>query len=155
MLPGQSGTWLFLLIGIVGVCGFIYICFIRKNRIPFVVKAYLLFYFLLMFNWPFPDPRFWVPVIPLIAAVIGQTDFSSSRLVKLFSRFYLLVYSVLGIFSIGYVTYTSFNKKEFAKTQAKGLYRNEYETHFFGKTLSDTATQVDSNLVEFLKKYDK
>jgi len=155
MFPGQSGTWLFLFIGIVGVIGFLYICFIRKNRIPFVVKAYLLFYFLLMFNWPFPDPRFWVPVVPLIAAVIGQTDFSFSQPVKLFSRFYLLVYSVLGIFSIGYVTYTSFNKKEFAKTQAKGLYRNEYETHFFGKTLSDTATQVDANLVEFLRKYDK
>ena len=155
MLPGQSGTWLFLLLGIVGVIGFIYICFIRKNRIPFVVKSYLLFYFLLMFNWPFPDPRFWVPVVPLIAAVIGQTDFSFSRPAKLFSRFYLLLYSALGIFSIGYVTYTSFNKKEFAKTQAKGLYRNEYEIHFFGKTLSDTATQVDANLVEFLRKYDK
>ena len=155
MLPGQSGTWLFLLLGIVGVIGFIYICFIRKNRIPFVVKSYLLFYFLLMFNWPFPDPRFWVPIVPLIAAVIGQTDFSFSRPAKLFSRFYLLLYSALGIFSIGYVTYTSFNKKEFAKTQAKGLYRNEYEIHFFGKTLSDTATQVDANLVEFLRKYDK
>jgi hypothetical protein len=108
-----------------------------------------------MFYWPFPDPRFWVPVIPLIAAVIGQTDFSSAPLVKMSGRFYLLVYSLLGIFSIGFVTYTSFNKKEFAKTQAKGLYRNEYETHFFGKTLSDTATQVDANIVEFLRKYDK
>jgi hypothetical protein len=153
--PVPTGDWLFAILGILGFGGFIYICFFRKNNIPFVVKAYLFCYILLMFNWPFADPRFWVPVIPLIAAVISQTPVSTNRLVKWTGTSYFLVYTALGLVSLGYMTYTSLNKQELSKTQAKGVYRNEYETHFFGKTLSDTVTRVDSNLVEFLNRYDK
>jgi hypothetical protein len=154
-LPVPLGHWLFVIFGILGVCGFVYICFIRKNSVPFIVKAYLFFYMLLLFNWPFPDPRFWVPLIPLIAAVISQTSFSQNRLLKSLSSIYLLAYSILGLVALAYMTYTTFNKKEFSKTQASGVYRNEYEVHFFGKTLSDTVTHVDPNLVNFLNKYDK
>jgi hypothetical protein len=154
-LPARAGNWLFVITGILGVGGFVYICFIRRSNIPFIVRSYLLFYLLLMFNWPFNDPRFWVPVIPLIAAVISQTSFPKNRLIKTVGSFYLFIYSALGIASLGYLTYTSFNKKVFSRSQARGTYRNEYETHFFGKTLSDTATHTDPDLVEFLNKYDK
>jgi hypothetical protein len=154
-LPGRLGGTLFLIAGILGVGGFIYICFIGKNRIPFVVRAYLFFYMLLLFNWPFADPRFWVPIIPLIAAVISQTSFSHKPVFKIIALSYLLIYSLLGLASLGFITYTTFNKKEFSKIQAAGVYRNEYETHFFGKPLSDTVTHVDQNLVDFLNKYDR
>ncbi|HEY4936595.1 MAG TPA: hypothetical protein VII44_08440, partial [Puia sp.] len=154
-LPVPFGYWLFLISGILGISGFVYICFIKKNNIPFVVKAYLFFYILLLFNWPFPDPRFWVPVIPLLAAVISQSPLSQNRMIKMLSILYLLVYSAFGLVALGYMTYSSFNKKELSKTQATGVFRNEYEVHFFGKTLSDTAKRVDSNLVHFLNRYDK
>ena len=154
-LPGGLGGILFLTAGILGICGFIYICFIKKSRIPFIVRAYLFFYLLLLFNWPFPDPRFWVPIIPLVAAVISQTSFSLKPASGMIARLYLLMYILLGLVSLGFITYTSFNKKEFSKSQAKGVYRNEYEMHFFGKVLSDTATHVDQHLVDFLNKYDR
>jgi len=153
--PAPAGEWIFIITGVMGLGGFIYLCFIQKSEIPFVIKAYLFFYILLMFNWPFADPRFWVPVIPLIAAVFSQTTFSKNRFVKWCSIIYFVVYSLLGLVSLVYMTRTSLNKKELSKTQAKGVYRNEYELHFFGKTLSDTVTRVDSNLVEFLNRYDK
>ena len=76
--PGQTGNWVFIIAGLAGVLVFIYLCFIRKNRIPFIVKVYLSFYLLLMFNWPFADPRFWVPVIPIIAGDVSQTSFSGT-----------------------------------------------------------------------------
>lgn len=154
-LPVRLTGALFLIAGFLGICGFIYICFIKKSRIPFVVRAYLFFYMLLLFNWPFPDPRFWVPILPLVAAVISQTSFSSRPAFRAIAFCYLLMYTVLGLVSLGFITYTSLNKKEFAKNQAKGVYRNEYEIHFFGRTLSDTATHVDQNLVDFLNKYDR
>jgi hypothetical protein len=138
-----------------GIAGFIHICFIRKNSVSFIVKAYLSFYILLMFNWPFADPRFWVPVIPLIAAVISQTSFSQARVIKILDITCFVIYATLGLVSLGYFTYTSFNKRELSKTQARGVYRNEYETHFFGKPLSDTVTHIDPYLVEFLNKYDR
>jgi hypothetical protein len=154
-LPGKLGGTLFMTAGILGIGSFIYICFIRKSRIPFVVKSYLFFYMLLLFNWPFPDPRFWVPIIPLVAAVISQTSFSLRPAFRIIVLLYLLMYTLLGLVSLGFITYTSFNKKEFSKNQARGVYRNEYETHFFGRPLSDTATHVDQNLVNFLNKYDR
>jgi hypothetical protein len=154
-LPAPVGDQFFIFMGILGFCGFVYVCFIKKNNIPFIVKSYLLFYLLLMFNWPFSDPRFWVPIIPLIAGVISQTPSFDNRLVRSFSFLYLLVYSMLGLISVGFLTYSSLNKKELSKTQAKGIYRNEYEVHFFGKPLSDTAKYVDPRLVDFLNKYDK
>jgi hypothetical protein len=154
-LPAGLGEVLFIMIGVLGICGFVYICFIKKNRIPFVVRAYLFFYMLLLFSWPFPDPRFWVPIIPLVAAVISQTSFSTSGFVKIPALLYFATYCILGLVSLGFISYTSLNKKEFSKTQAKGVYRNEYETHFFGRPLSDTATYTDQNLVDFLNKYDR
>jgi hypothetical protein len=154
-LPVPFGYWLFLISGILGVSGFVFVAFIKKNGIPLVVKAYLFFYLLLLFNWPFPDPRFWVPIIPLIAAVVTQHSFSPNRIVKLMCFLCLFVYSAFGLIAISYMTYTSFNKKEFSKTQASGVFRNEYEVHFFGKTLSDTAKQINPNLVDFLNRYDK
>jgi hypothetical protein len=155
MLPHPLGFWLFLILGILGIYGFIYICFIKKNNIPFIVKAYLFFYILLLFNWPFPDPRFWVPIIPLIAAVVSQQTFSGNQILKRTSAIFLGVYILFGIVAVSYMTFTSFNKKEFSKTQASGVFRNEYEIHFFGKPLSDTVTVVNYNLVDFLNKYDK
>jgi hypothetical protein len=145
---GQVDRSLFLTVGFLGICGFIYICFIKKSPLPFVVRAYLFFYMLLLFNWPFPDPRFWVPILPLVAAVISQTSFSFRPAFRAIAFSYLLMYTLLGLVSLGFITYTSLNKKEFSKNQAKGVYRNEYEMHFFGKTLSDTSTHVDQNLVD-------
>jgi len=96
-----------------------------------------------------------VPIIPLIAAVVSQTTFAPRPWLKIPAFLYLVMYTLLGLASLGFMTYTSFNKKEFSKTQAAGVYRNEYEVHFFGKPLSDTATRVDSNLVQFLNTYDR
>ena len=153
--PASVVNGLFFLIGLLAIAGFLYACFQKQKSIPVIIGIYAALYMLLIFNWPFSDPRFWVPLIPLIAAVISQADFLEKPLFRAFGILVLVFYSLTGLISLAYITYTSFNKKEFAKTQAKGLYRNEYETHFFGKTLSDTVTQVDLQIVQFLDKYDK
>ncbi len=65
------------------------------------------------------------------------------------------VYFILGIASVGYLTYTSLNRKLFARTQANGVYRSEYETFFYGKPLDPTTRQADPNIVDILRRYDK
>jgi hypothetical protein len=154
-LPSPWGIGIFLLAGVICFAGFIYICFIKRNRIPFIVKAYLFFYLILMFAWPFYDPRFWVPVIPLMAAVIAQTSFQENKAFRLIASLLLVVYTAFGTVSMVYMTYTSLNRKAFARTEANGVYRNEYETHFFGKPLSDTATHEDPYVLDVLRRYDK
>lgn len=154
--PAGTGKTLFVIAGIVIFASFVYLLFFRKNSTPFIVKSYLFFYFLLMFNWPFYDPRFWVPVLPLIIAVLVYFPWSSfsSKLPRVGMRLTLLVYVVAGVISLSYLTYTSFDKKVFAKKQANGVYRNEYETVFFGRPLSDTAKHIDSFILKTIKNHN-
>lgn len=151
----KLGKYGFVLVGIVIFSWFIFKLYFRKNDIPFFIKAYFLFYCIIIFNWPFNDPRFWIPVMPLMAAIVLQLPTGENKLTRFLSSTLLVVYLALGTFACGYMVYTSFDKKELAKNQAKGLYQNEYEIHFYGKPLSDTATHIDPYIVNFLNKYDK
>ncbi len=154
-LAGEAGRLAYEAVGFIIFCWFVYTVYFRKNNIPFFIKAYILFYCIIMFNWPFNDPRFWVPIMPIIAAVVLQALFAArSKILKVFSLVLLVVYIALGAFASGYMVYTSLNKKVFARTQAKGTYRSEYEIHFYGKPLSDTVTAVDKDVIELLRRYD-
>ena len=153
-LPSSIGTVLFIVLGVLFFAWIMFCTFSRKSQIPFYIKVYLLFYSIIILNWPYYDPRFWVPVLPLIVAVILRTPFHAYPLLKWVGRAYLVIYLVLGLFAAGYSLYVGFNKERFAEKHAKGVYRNEYETHFFGKPQSDTARSIDPNVVEILNKYD-
>lgn len=153
VFSSTTSSIIFIGIGILYLAGYIYLLFIRRNNIPFVVKAYLLFYTLLMFNWPFYDPRFWVPVVPLFIALVCQMKLTTVTWRRL-SYVLIIPYVISGLAAIGYMTYTSFDKKLMAKKQANGVFRNEYETYFFGKPLSDTATKTDAYLLDVLKRHN-
>jgi hypothetical protein len=66
----------------------------------------------------------------------------------------VIIYAGFGILSVGYITYTSLNKRIFSRTQANGAYRNEYETYFFGKPQSDTATHIDQAALHVIERYN-
>ncbi|HEX4849958.1 MAG TPA: hypothetical protein VFV08_04080, partial [Puia sp.] len=149
------GEIVFILVGLAAFAWFVYRLYFRKNTIPFFIKAYFLFYCLIMFNWPFNDPRFWVPVMPVMAAIVLQLYAEEkNRIARISLTALFPVYILLGAFASGYMVYTSFNKKVFAKTQAKGVYRTEYEIHFFGKPLNDTTKYIDPFVSHVLQKYD-
>lgn len=154
MLPSSAVQLLFLIAGVLCFAGAVYLVFIRKNQIPFIVKAYLAFYTLLMFNWPFYDPRFWVPVVPLFIAAFSSILPGKRPLQKFALSVYGILYAIVGLAAIGYYSYTSLNKELMAKKQANGVYRNEYETHFFGKPLSDTAKSVNAEYLHVLERHD-
>jgi len=153
---GEASWLAFVAVGFIIFCWFVYKVYFHKNNIPFFIKAYILFYCIIMFNWPFNDPRFWVPIMPIIAAVVLQALFANdNKILKRLSTVLLIVYIALGVFASGYMIYTSLNKKVFARTQAKGTYRSEYEIHFYGKPLSDTVTSPpDTAVINLLKRYD-
>jgi len=62
------------------------------------------------------------------------------------------IYLTTGVFALTYYTFTSFNKQAISVRQDAGIWRNEYETYFFGKPLSDTASRVDPVALKWLKK---
>jgi hypothetical protein len=153
-VPGGAGFALFVILGIAFMAWVLYNTFSKKSRIPFYIRMYLLFYIVIIMNWPYYDPRFWVPVLPLLVVVILQTPFNSRGWLKGVSRLYLGVYLALGLGAAAYSLYVGLDKERFAQKQANGLYRNEYEIEFFGKPQTDTATHVDPEVLNILKKYD-
>lgn len=153
--PHHLGDAFFIGMGILFVALFFYTLFFKKNAIPDIVRIYLLFYAILMFNWPFYDPRFWVPVLPLMAAVaVGALEKIENKGKRILRDLILLGYSALGIAAVGYMTYTSLHKEAFARSQANGVYRNEYETRFYGRPQSDTARKIDPMVMQILDRYD-
>jgi hypothetical protein len=120
-----------------------------------VVIIYLAIYSLVIFNWSFYDPRFWVPVLPFIAAIILQAPLPKWSWMKVAMPILFFAYLLLGIFAFSYSFYTQFNKKAFARIQANGIFRNEYEVHFFGNPLSDSTARVNPEVLNLLKKYDR
>ena len=170
-LPG-IGSILFILAGSVIFCWFCIILFSKKKPVPAFIKAYLIFYFIIMFNWPFNDPRFWVPIMPVMAAIVLQASFNKNNFYRILSKVFLVVYIVLGFLAAAFMIYSSFNKSFFAKNQANGFYKNEYETHFMGKDstgsmqtinssdtirtviIGDRSKVVNPYIVGLLKRYD-
>lgn len=145
---------IYLLAGVLSIAGLGYFLFRKKGNVPLEAKVYLVCYALLLFNWPLFEPRLWVPVFPLCIAVMLQQEKMLNGFGRYATRAYKAAYVLVGVVALSYYTYTSFNKQAFAVKQDAGIWRNEYETHFFGKTLSDTATGVREPVLRILKKYD-
>jgi hypothetical protein len=153
-IPGGLGPVVFVTLGVGFLVWVLYNLFSKSSRIPFFIRMYLLFYIIIIMNWPYYDPRFWVPVLPLMVIVILQTPWNQKPWLKVLSRIYLAVYLLLGLMAAAYSLYNGLDKERFAKTQAKGVYRNEYEIKFFGKAQTDTAIYIDPEVMNILKKYD-
>lgn len=153
MSPTVS-TVLFMGIGLLVLVAFFYLLFRKSPRIPMYIKIYLVLYALIILNWPYYDPRFWVPVLPLMVIVVMEADWATHRVGMTLKRLYLGFVLFTGLTAAAYSLYTGFDKHRFATNHAAGDYRNEFETYFFGKPLSDTAKTVDPNVVEILKKYN-
>jgi len=153
-IPGGMGPALFVILGVGFLVWVLYCLFSKNSKVPFYIRMYLLFYILIIMNWPYYDPRFWAPVLPLLVIVILQTPFNSKAWLKGLSRVYLAAYLALGLFAAAYSLYVGLDKERFAQKQANGVYRNEYETEFFGKPQTDTATHIDPEVLHILQKYD-
>jgi hypothetical protein len=147
MPAGKIGTgrWVLVIAGLL-LMGAVVYCLIRwKKKIPVTAGVYLVLYSVLIFYWPFFDVRFWIPVAPFIVMILLHGK--HGRFIRLAAAVFILA----GIGGLGYSAYTAFNKEAFARNQAGGRYRNEYETFFFGKPLKDTVGPVDPYVLQVLK----
>ena len=152
-LPGW-GNGLLILAGLLLAGLFSYALFIRRKHMPVVVSVYLLAYCVLLFNWPFYDARFWMPVLPFVGVLIISLKDQFRGVLKTTLQSVFILYLCMGLGAAGYSTYTAFHKEALARTQAGGIFRNEYETYFFGKPLSDSVSRTDPYILNILKRYN-
>lgn len=140
-----------------GLCCFGYMLYLllhRNGKTPVSVKVYVFCYLAVILNWPYYEPRFFVPLLPFFIAVLLQHIVAALPLVRKLVVLYSVAYVMAGIAAITYYTYTSLHQTALATKQDAAIWRNEYEIHFFGKALSDTATAVRPGIVRMLKRYD-
>jgi len=143
----------FIAAGAFSLAYFIHLLIKKKKDIPIVIIVYLLGYMITVFNWPTYDARFWVPLVPLLIAVVLHAPVPVKPYVRYVFFSWKFVYVFLGTFVIGYYSYLIFNKSEFAKKHDAGIWQNEYETYFFGK--SDTNTKTRPYILHVLDTYDR
>lgn len=140
-----------------GLCGIGYLLYLllhRNSKIPVCVRIYLLCYLAVILNWPYYEPRFFVPVMPLFIAVILQHQAAALAPVRKLMALCSIAYVAAGVAAITYYTYTSLHHEALAVKQDAAIWRNEYESHFFGRPLSDTATVVRPGIVRMLERYN-
>ena len=109
---------------------------IQRNVHPTTV--FLFSYFLIVFTWPFYDPRFWLPVIPLIMAYAGlaiQHVVIRHQWFKIFVRCYVATFALIGTIALGWSTMVTFSGSRFPDTYYKFsslLAVNQDELQFAG-----------------------
>lgn len=145
----------FIVAGVFSLIYFLQLLIKKKKDIPIVIIIYLLGYIIIVFNWPTYDARFWVPVIPLLITVVLHTPVSANPYLHYGFFSWKLAYICLGAFVIGYYSYLTFNKSAFAERHDAGIWKNEYETYFFGRSIDNRNTKPRPYILYILDTYDR
>jgi hypothetical protein len=151
LLSQQAAGPIYFFTGLFALLLMLRLLFKRNANIPGYLKVYFLLYLLLIFCWPYFEARFYIPVLPLTGAIILQNINVRPFFKKLFS-FYGFLYLLMGLAALEYYTKMSFNKKELALKQEEGLFRKEYEKHFFNQQPADSV--INRKALYILEKYD-
>ena len=97
----------------------------RRNFHP--SHVYLLAYLAIMSVWPFGDSRFWLPVLPLLAAVSlqGIEPLMGRKSIRWIVASYATLYMLMFLIAAGYTTRITFSKN-FPEAYANGLSESYY-----------------------------
>ncbi|HRP55306.1 hypothetical protein [Agriterribacter sp.] len=145
----------FIATGVFSLIYFFFLLIKKKKDIPMVIIIYLLGYIIIVFNWPTYDARFWVPLVPLLIAVVLHTPVHMKPYLRYGFLSWKFVYVFLGTFVIGYYSYLIFNRSEFAKKHDAGIWKNEYETYFLEKPFDNRNTKTRPYILHVLYTYDR
>jgi len=123
----------------------------RQKKID-TSAVYLISYMGILFMWPYPDARFWLPVIPLLTAyfVLAVKRF---RLPMFATMTYYVIYAMLGFAAIAYSTRISYAGSAFPDRYADGSLKSTYCAAF--KTCLDSGdpTTINSWALRLIRDY--
>jgi hypothetical protein len=124
----------------------------RKKIGP--AELYLVSYLVVLFAWPYNDARFWIPVVPLLAAysaaALGRAI--KFRPARLAIAGYISIFVILGIASIAYSTRITFAGSKFPDLYSNGL-RPTYCEAFKLCSNSYNKSEVDPEALDLIQIY--
>jgi hypothetical protein len=126
--------------------------------------VFLCSYSLVIFSWPWYDPRFWFPVIPLLTAYAGlavKQVIVRHPSLEMFGRLYLVMFVLIGTITLGWSTMVTFSGlrfpdayREFSKSQFPENFRPAYCAAFRSCPDGADASHVDTRVLRLLRQYN-
>jgi hypothetical protein len=123
----------------------------RKSFGP--TEIFFLGYAAILFVWPYYDPRFWLPVLPL---VFGYAGLSLERLVrrglpKQLLAAYLTVFAMMGALVLGVSIRITFSGSRFPDAYGNAQFRPTY-CAYYGSCTADPK-EIDADGLHLLRTY--
>lgn len=123
----------------------------RRKRFS-AVDVYFLSYLAVLLVWPFYDPRFWLPVIPLLIAYCGLSlrQLAQRGIARQILNGYLFLFAAVGLVTLTLNTAVSFSGASF--TDMYPEYHATYCAAWHCKEGFDAA-KVDQDALRLLRDY--
>jgi hypothetical protein len=120
-----------------------------------VVEVYLASYALILLLWPYNDTRFWVPVLPLLFAVIfsAASSWTLTGWKRRMGIFYCGAYTLLGLAAMAYSTWITFSGRDFPQRYGDDNVRPTYK--FFYSDPNADKSRVSQPTLEVLRRYSR
>jgi hypothetical protein len=139
----------FLTAGALALLLFVAGTFLLRKRSP-LIFFYLFGYGVLILPWPFTDPRFWLPAMPLVLVAIHQALAAPRwHVPKMVFVTYVMVFCTLGFAALGYSTWLTFSGSKFPYRYGDGKLRATYLAR-----CSAGGSEVNPEAAELLKRYE-
>jgi hypothetical protein len=116
-------------------------------------EVFLICYSAVLFLWPFYDARFWLPVIPLIAAYTAVA-LARLRIPSVLVALYFTFFAASGLAAIAYTTRISFSGAKFPDRYGDGTLRPTYCVAFQSCPDGFDLQKVDAKALALLRKYN-
>lgn len=139
-------------VGVVAIALLVRGLFSRRNDLK-PVDVFVIFYLGILFVWPFPDSRFWLPIIPFALTYISHSLRGFQRASQIISLAYSAVFVVFGLAALGYTTKVTLSGRNFPDVYGDGTLRASYCVVYQSCNPPPDARKVDQTVVNLLHVY--
>jgi hypothetical protein len=141
---------------VVGALVFCLVCGgLRLRRKQFgAVEAYFITYVAIIMVWPFYDPRFWLPVIPLLIAysAVSLRRVARGAMGGEFLGAYVIAFAVMGLVALAATTSLTFSGDKFPEAYGYREFHSTYCVAWHRQGNFDPK-EVDQDGLYLLRKY--
>jgi hypothetical protein len=125
--------------------------FWRQIRKSSPLEIYMGVYLIILFAWPYYDPRYWIPVIPLLFGYTWKGVKNTRRFHNIPTLYsFLAAFFLTGIIALGYSTRITFAGDHFPERYGDGTLTNTYKLAFNQKFHNGQNHQTDKRTEEIL-----
>ena len=127
----------------------------RRARLD-IVDVYTASYATILLVWPYRDARFWLPILPILAAYtwLAFQRVAAWRVVRRIAVAYVAAFSLMGCIALFYSSRISLAGERFADLYGDGIYRDSYRAFTGNRAQNRSDTERgDPKLVRLIERF--